>query len=379
MRPVSSFAIPAREAGKFRQRLLAWFSECKRDLPWRRTKDPYRIWLSEIMLQQTRVAAVVPYFDNFVARFPEVGALARARGEAVLSHWAGLGYYSRARNLHRAAKDIVALHGGHFPREYEAAMALPGIGRYTASAVLSIAYGRPLAVLDGNVARVLARIGAMRGDIRAPVRWQELEDTAQGLLAVHTPGDWNQAMMELGATLCAPRSPRCEDCPVARWCQARKLGLTGQIPESRKKRATVQVTLAAAVLVDPRGRTFLVRQTSSDAALFSRMWQFPALETTATEVSDLAKYLHAEFGVAMNSQMTPLKTARHAVTFRNIRLEPFVVRVARLPQVKGSRTPKLERLGNLPVSNATRKIIDAAVAHCEKPPRSLRHIHTTSG
>jgi A/G-specific adenine glycosylase len=379
MRLVSTFAIPAREAGKFRRRLLAWFSERKRDLPWRRTKDPYRVWLSEIMLQQTRVAAVVPYFDNFVARFPDVGALARARDEAVLSHWAGLGYYSRARNLHRAAKDIVTLHGGHFPREYEAAMALPGIGRYTASAVLSIAYGQALAVLDGNVARVLARIGAVRGNIRAPARWQELEDTAQGLLAVDAPGDWNQAMMELGATLCAPKSPRCEDCPVARWCQARKLGLTGQIPESRKKRATVHVTLAAAVLVDPRGRTLLVRQTSSDAALFSRMWQFPALETTTNAASDLAKYLRKEFGVAMNDHMTPLKTARHAVTFRNIRLEPFLVSVARLPQMEGARKPILKRLGNLPISNATRKIAGAAVAHCAKPPRDLRHIHTARG
>src|ERR1700726_3117349 len=168
---------------RFREQLLGWFRQFKRDLPWRRTKDPYRIWLSEIMLQQTRVAAVVPYFESFLARFPDMRALARARAEAVLSHWAGLGYYSRARNLLRAAQEIDARHDGRFPREYDAALALPGIGRYTAAAVLSIAYDKPLAVLDGNVARVLARLGAVRGDLRAPALWGKLEATAQSLLA----------------------------------------------------------------------------------------------------------------------------------------------------------------------------------------------------
>jgi A/G-specific adenine glycosylase len=373
---VSMVTIPAREIGKFRHSLLAWFALRKRDLPWRRTKDPYRIWLSEIMLQQTRVAAVVPYFNSFVARFPDVQALARARGEAVLSHWAGLGYYSRARNLHRAAKEIAALPDGHFPREYDAALALPGIGPYTASAILSIAYDQPFAVLDGNVARVLARIGAARGDLRAPARWRKLEATAQRLLGGETPGDWNQGMMELGATVCTPKSPRCGECPVAQWCRARKLGLTQQIPESRKKRPTVQVTLAAAVLVDPRGRTLLVRQASSEGALFSRMWQFPALETQANAASDLAKYLRKEFGATIsqrvkgpgNGQMIPLEPSRHAVTFRNIRLEPYLIHVARLPQIDAGRTPILKRLGNLPISNATRKIADAAIAHCAGLP-----------
>ena len=355
--------IPARDLGKFRTRLLAWFAERKRDLPWRRSKDSYRIWLSEIMLQQTRVAAVVPYFDRFVARFPNMQALARARSEAVLSHWAGLGYYSRARNLHLTAKEIVALHDGLFPRGHEAALALPGIGRYTAAAVLSIAYDEPLAVLDGNVARVLARLGAVRGDLRRSALWRKLEDAAQDLLATEKPGDWNQAMMELGATVCTPKSPLCQDCPLATWCQARKLGLTNQIPESRKKRAVVQVALAAAILLDPQERTLLVRHSGTSGALFSRMWQFPALETTRDPASQLSKYLRHEFGIAFNGKMTPLKTARHAVTYRNIRIAPFVVRVANLPAIGGAQTPLLHRLGKLPISNATRKIANAAVAH----------------
>jgi A/G-specific adenine glycosylase len=368
---VSIVALSAPETGKFRRRLLAWFSARKRDLPWRRTKDPYRIWLSEIMLQQTRVAAVVPYYNNFLLRFPDMQALARARAEAVLSHWAGLGYYSRARNLLRAAQQIDARHGGRFPSEYDAALALPGIGRYTAAAVLSIAYGQPLAVLDGNVARVLARLGALRGDLRAPALWRKLEATAQDLLARRTPGDWNQAMMELGATICVPKSPKCGECPIAKWCRARKLGVEEQLPDARKKRAPMKITLAAAVLMDPRGRTLLVRQASNDGALFSRMWQFPALETRVDAVSGLANYLRKKLSLKIaDKEMIPLKTVRHTVTFREIRLESFLIPVERLPQIAGARTPLLGRFGHLAVSSATRKIAGAAIAHSKNPLRA---------
>jgi A/G-specific adenine glycosylase len=363
---VSILALAKPETERFRRRLLAWFAARKRDLPWRRTRDPYRIWLSEIMLQQTRVAAVVPYYENFLARFPDMQALARAREEAVLSHWAGLGYYSRARNLLRAAQEIDARHGGRFPREYDAALALPGIGRYTAAAVLSIAYDEPLAVLDGNVARVLARLGAVRGDLRAPALWQKLDAMAQKILARKTPGDWNQAMMELGATICTPKSPKCGECPVAGWCRARKLGIEEQLPDARKKRAPVKITLAVAVLLDPHGRTLLVRQAGNDGALFSRMWQFPALETRPDVGSSLTQHLREKFGVkVVDGQMVRLKTARHAVTFREIRIEPFLIRVKRLPKIDGARTPLLGRFGRIPISSATRKIADAAVAHSE--------------
>jgi A/G-specific adenine glycosylase len=368
MPPVSVLTIPLKEIPKLRRRLLAWFVDRKRDLPWRRTRDPYRIWISEIMLQQTRVAAVIPYYEQFVAKFPTLRSLARARTETVLGRWAGLGYYSRARNLHLAAREISARHDGHFPRGYEASLALPGVGRYTAAAVLSIAYDEPLAVLDGNVARVLARLGAVRGDLRAPALWRELESTAHKLLARQAPGDWNQAMMELGATVCTPNSPRCGECPAAAWCRARKLGIAEQLPAPRKKRATLHVTLAAAVLLDPQGRTLLVRQTSGGGALFSRMWQFPALETTTDAASDLARYLHKNFKITVNGDLTPLESARHTVTFRDIRLVPFVFRVARLPRIEGARTAALGRLGNLPISSATRKIARAALADLAKPP-----------
>jgi A/G-specific adenine glycosylase len=359
--PVSLLKIPAAQIPKFRRRLLSWFAERKRDLPWRRTRDSYRIWLSEIMLQQTRVAAVIPYYERFLSEFPNMQSLASARTDRVLANWAGLGYYSRARNLQRAAKEMVSRHAGNFPREYEAALALPGVGRYTAAAVLSIAYDAPRAVLDGNVARVLARIGALRGELRAPALWRKLEATAQDLLAASNSGDWNQAMMELGATVCTPRSPRCGECPIEKWCRARELGIAERVPSARKKRATIEVTLAAAVLLDPRGRTLLVRQLDGDGALFSRMWQFPALETTGADApAALAGHFREKFGMAIKGALMPLATARHAVTFRNIRLQPYLIRVARLPRVTGARIVALRQIRRLPISNATQKIADAA-------------------
>src|SRR5216684_5503580 len=222
--------LQGRELAIFRKQLLAWFRQFQRDLPWRQTKDPYRIWLSEIMLQQTRVAAAIPYYERFLKRFPDIHALASAPEEEVLCLWSGLGYYSRARNLQKAAQQIVAKHGGQFPTRLDEALALPGIGNYTAAAILSIAFGEKLAVLDGNVARVLARLGAIRGDLRESRRWQELQETAERLLEPKSPCDWNQAMMELGATLCTPKSPQCLLCPVAQACEGRRLGLAESLP-----------------------------------------------------------------------------------------------------------------------------------------------------
>ncbi len=240
--------LNGRDLASFRYQLLDWFRRFQRDLPWRRTKDPYRIWISEIMLQQTRVAAVIPYYARFLARFPNVRALAEAQQEEVLRLWSGLGYYSRARNLQKAAQQIVARHGREFPRDEEAVLALPGVGRYTAAAILSIAFGAKHAVLDGNVARVLARLGTIRGDLRESRRWQSLQETAGKLLAPNSPGDWNQAMMELGAIVCTPRAPQCLLCPIAKFCRARKSGDPESFPEKRKKRKPVQIILAAAVL-----------------------------------------------------------------------------------------------------------------------------------
>ena len=354
--------LPARHIPKFQGALLAWFRRRKRDLPWRRTSDPYRIWLSEVMLQQTRVGAVAPYYRRFVGLFPTLRALARARPDQVLRIWGGLGYYSRARNLHRAAKEIVARHAGRFPHDPEFALALPGVGRYTAAAVLSIAYGARLAVVDGNVARVLARLGALPGDLRAGRRWKQLQGAAQELLAERAPGDWNQAMMELGATVCTPRAPRCTECPVSRWCRAYRLGIANEVPAGRAKRVPVRITLAAAVLLDPRGQTLVVKheEAGGAGALFSRMWQFPAVQVSRDAQGELARHLRVSLGLNVVG-LAPLAAARHSVTFRQVTLLPFLVRLDCLPRIPGTCTPPLAKLERLPVSSATRKIAAAAL------------------
>ncbi len=345
----------------FQSRLLAWFRAHRRELPWRASRDPYRVWVAEIMLQQTRIAAVIPYYDRFLHRFPDVRALARARQPEVLKFWSGLGYYSRARNLHAAAKTIVAQHNAEFPRDLKAALDLPGIGHYTAAAVLSIAYDEPLAVLDGNVARVLARLGAVRGDLRTPRTWQNLLKTADQLLARNAASDWNQALMELGETICTPQSPHCAACPISRWCKSHAQGLANEIPAPRKKRATVNIKIAAAILRDPQARTLLVKDTGAhDHVLFSRMWQFPAVEVKRNPRAELTNHLRATLG--MNGvTLEALPEARHGVTFRNVTLLPFLARVDQLPANAGThgRVLPLEKIARVPISSATRKIAAA--------------------
>lgn len=348
---------------KFQDRLIGWFRTNGRALPWRASRDSYRVWVAEIMLQQTRIAAVLPYYERFLARFPDVQSLAKARETDVLKLWSGLGYYSRARNLHRAAKQIVSRHAGKFPQKLDEALALPGIGRYTAAAVLSIVYNAPLAVLDGNVARVLARLRGVRGNLRSNRRWQRLNQLAQHLLAHSAPGDWNQALMELGETVCTPQSPRCDECRVSRWCGARALGLVDVIPAPRRKPAPVRMKIAAAILRDVRGRTLLVRDPGAhDGVLFSRMWQFPAVAVSRDAATELAAHLRVTLGIdcANGAPLQALRTARHGVTFRNITLLPFFARVEKLPRLPRTRIIALEHVTNLPVSSATRKIVVAA-------------------
>ncbi|HEV2102164.1 MAG TPA: A/G-specific adenine glycosylase [Candidatus Acidoferrum sp.] len=356
----------------FRKNLLAWFAQFQRDLPWRRTRDPYRIWLSEIMLQQTRVAAAIPYYERFLERFPNVEALARAPQEEVLRSWSGLGYYSRARNLQKAAQQIVANHNGHFPSDPEEALALPGIGAYTAAAILSIAFQKKFAVLDGNVARVIARLNAIRGDLRANGTWRILQKSADHLLQPRAPGDWNQAMMELGATLCAPRSPQCLLCPVSEFCEARKQGLVEVIPEKRSKRSTVEIALASLVLVDPRGKTLLLappKSTRKSAApddvhsLVSRMWHFPTISVQHGQAAaSLAKFAQETLfgGRRLKTTLSPLKKVRHAVTYRSITVLPFRLEVENLPKVSAAKVLPLADFPAVAISNLTRKVARAA-------------------
>jgi A/G-specific adenine glycosylase len=367
--------VDAHKITALRMRLLEWFHKYQRDLPWRRNRDPYRIWLSEIMLQQTRVAAVIPFYERFLEHFPTIAALAAAPEAEVLRLWAGLGYYSRARNLHRAAKEVVAKHGGDFPRSAEHTLALPGIGSYTAAAILSIAFGERHAVLDGNVARVVARLNAVHGDLREGARWQSLQATADALLAPDAPSDWNQAMMELGAMICTPKSPQCLICPVAEFCRARERGLTEVIPEKRKKRATEEIELAAAVFLDKQGRTLLLPPPEVDREhitqdevrpLVSKMWHFPIIAVKRDASRELTEFLKKFDVLNVNRskhKLEELRSARHTVTYRAIRLRPFRLEVDKLPWIAGAKAVSLSDLvsrSKVAVSNLTRKIGQAA-------------------
>jgi A/G-specific adenine glycosylase len=334
---------------------------------------------------------VIPYYERFLERFPDVQALAEAPQEEVLRLWSGLGYYSRARNLQQAAQQIVAKHGGEFPRRLEEALALTGIGAYTAAAILSIAYGQRLAVLDGNVARVLARLGAIRGDLREPQRWRGLQATADALLERDEPGNWNQAMMELGATICTPRSPQCLLCPVAEFCEARKLGIAEALPEKRKKRDAVTVTLAAAVFIDRKGRTLLLpppkkmggREDEKAAdhvpTLVSRMWHFPTIAASENPEMELLRNLQEMAGGgAAAFELVALQPVRHAVTYRDIRIFPFGIPCTKLPRLAGAKALALDNLASLPISNLTRKVAASALAVAKgKGPPSRRS--TTDG
>jgi A/G-specific adenine glycosylase len=258
----------------FSKLLAEWYRRGHRDLPWRRTADPYRIWVSEIMLQQTRAAAVVPYFERFLVRFPTVEALAAAPESQVLALWSGLGYYSRARNLRRAAMEIVG--AGAFPRDYESWRRLPGVGDYTAAAVSSIAFGEPRAVLDGNVLRVVARVEADASDIGAPATRERFRAVAQHWMGRHDPAVFNQGLMELGATICLPRNPRCSLCPVAAHCQANSSGAAAQFPV--KLRRTTPVRLEDTLLVVRKAGRILLRQRGADARRMPGFWDLPASE-----------------------------------------------------------------------------------------------------
>lgn len=254
-------------------RLLSeWYRLGHRDLPWRQSSDPYRIWVSEIMLQQTRAQAVLPYYERFLERFPTVEALAGSAEEDVLALWSGLGYYSRARNLRRAAQQVVEADG--FPREYDAIRALPGIGDYTAAAIASIAWRQPYAVLDGNVLRVVARVENDAADIGSPRTRERFREIAQSWLDHKDPGLFNQALMELGATVCLPRNPLCLVCPLASRCRALERGTVAQLPV--KLRRTEPVQIDGILLLVRNGQRILLRRNDPAARRLAGFWDLPA-------------------------------------------------------------------------------------------------------
>lgn len=296
--------------------LLVWYEKNRRDLPWRRSRDPYSIWISEVMLQQTRVDVVLPYFEDFVARFPTVEALASASLEEVLSRWSGLGYYRRARQMHAAAR-IVA-EQGVFPRSLATLRQLPGVGEYTAAAVGSIAFGLAVAVMDGNVERVVARLLALEGDPKRKENREILRAEAGRLLVQGSPGESNQAMMELGATVCIPKRPRCLVCPLVGGCEGSRRGEPERFPISADKRRTEEYRMVA-VVVEEEGRVLLYRRPES-ASILAGTWEVPwvVLEDSNLEGAPLPEELLQRRYGSRWLLGEVVAYVKHSITHRNL-------------------------------------------------------------
>lgn len=355
---------PEPNSAAVRRALLAWYRAKRRDLPWRRTRDPYAIWVAETMLQQTRVETVVPYYERFLDRFPSVEALATADRDAVLGLWAGLGYYSRARNLQAAAREVWTRHAGRLPDCVSELQTLPGVGRYTAGAVASIAFDRPAPVVDGNVARVLCRLLRIEKPLEsAPVRarlWEEAERFVRG----RHPGDWNQALMELGARVCTPRAPRCPTCPVRAHCRAHAAGEAEALPRRAPKRPP-RAARAVAALVQRRGRALAVRRPPS--GLLGGLWELPGGELDRGERPEeaLARALRERVGIEAE-RCEAAGVVDHAFSHRRLELHVFRVdrprgRV-RLSGYDAHRWLAPGSLGTLPLGTVTRKALAAALS-----------------
>lgn len=292
--------MPRNRDKEIPRRLIAWYKKNKRDLPWRKTRDPYRIWISEIMLQQTRVETVIPYYEKFLKRFPDIAALARAPLDSVLKAWEGLGYYSRARHLHEAARVIVTRFGGKIPDTKERLLQLPGIGEYTAGAVLSIAFEKPCAAVDGNVIRVIARLFG----IEDPVDGQDIKKKIGGialrLVPADEPGHFVQALMDLGSGVCAPRGPGCSICPLAAVCVAREKGVQEAIPAKKKAAAVPRRKAAAVVIRNEAGKVLMVKRPHR--GLLGGLWSFPgsALDRGDAPAAKLREALREELGLEVD-------------------------------------------------------------------------------
>lgn len=337
-------SVSSLDNREFTQHLTQWFKQAQRDLPWRRpenARDPYRVLVSEIMLQQTTVAAVVPFYERFLLRFPTLEALAAADVEEVLPLWAGLGYYARARNLHACARAVVERHGGSFPRDLNEVLALPGIGRYTAGAVTSIAFDAPSPIVDANVARVFTRIFCIEGDLKTPANqkllWSEAEKIIEERAEAALPSQLNPALMELGALICVPREPRCHACPVAEHCCARASGRENELPHATPKPVEVALHDVCAFMhrSTPEGVQVLLRRRPDEdgpQSWWRGMWELPrtTINSGAKESAGdaLRRLLQVELCLApdQNIKTGPcLKTMRHGVTHHRITLDCYVV------------------------------------------------------
>lgn len=333
--------------------LLPWYDENRRRLPFRGTKDPYAIWISEIMLQQTRTDTVCGYYTRFLARFPNVDALAQAQEQEVLKYWEGLGYYSRARNLHRAARIICEEYGGRFPSGYEAIRALPGVGDYTAAAVTSIAYGLAYPAIDGNLTRVLSRVHGVREDVDTPAVKRCIRELGEKNIDRRRPGDWNQALMDLGASLCVPGTPACAECPLQHGCDACMRGDADALPVRAAAKPPVPVEVGVG-LVMHAGRVLVLQR---EAALLKGLWVFVLNEGDVT-VQGMRKKV-SSMGMQA-SDITPLGEARHVFTHRIWNMKLYKIDVLQQPAKNIGQWVDAEALNALPLPTAVRAAREVA-------------------
>jgi A/G-specific adenine glycosylase len=351
--------------------LLDWYDRHGRTLPWRTSRDPYHVWLSEIMLQQTQVATALPYYQRFLRRLPTLEHLARARQATVLKLWEGLGYYSRARNLHAAAKQVVGEHDGQLPETVEQLQTLPGIGRYTAGAIASIAFGRDEPVVDGNVMRVLARLFCIDSDLRDARSRPPFWSLAERLLPTGRAGDFNQAMMDLGATVCTPRRPVCEDCPLQADCCAVRTGRVDQLPFKSKADPIPHHTVVAAVISRGRGRSRELLITRRDEqAMLGGLWEFPGgkVEPAETLSQALRREIREELGVTIRIGRT-IATVDHAYSHFRITLHAMAARIRTgqpIPrQGQAMSWVRPDQLDRYAFPAANRKIIETLVSQSQ--------------
>ena len=348
---------------RLRRGLLNWFEHNARDLPWRRQPTPYRVWVSEIMLQQTQVATVIPYYQRFLKSFPTFEALAAADEQTLLNHWEGLGYYRRARSMHAAAKQIADQYGGQFPLSFEDALALPGIGRYTAGAVLSISHDMRLPIVEGNTQRVFSRWIALRGPTSDSSASKLLWQVAATMLPRKNPGSFNQAAMELGALVCSPKQPDCEHCPVAGMCRARIAGLQAEIPGKVSRVAYEGRTEFAMVVSARRGKQqqlqYLLRPLP-EGGRWAGLWDFPrTTETSLDSPAAAAAQLSDRLGVNISPGLR-LITIRHSVTKYRISLHVHAAEINDPERVPGRpwRYKSIDEMSQLPMSVTGRKIAE---------------------
>jgi len=338
------------------QLLISWYDREKRDLPWRRTQDPFAIWVSEIMLQQTRVETVIPYYKKFLKRFPNLEKLAVSDVDDVLAAWSGLGYYRRARFLHAAARQI-ATEGGEMPSSAEGLKRLPGIGDYTAAAIASIAFGEAVPVLDGNVERILARLLGETGDVKRAAVRKELLQVARELLVADRAGDSNQALMELGAVVCTPKSPRCEVCPWTGRCVAQASGEPEALPTPRVQRARVRLQRTVFV-VEARGGTLMFRRPD-DRELLAGTWELPSIEGHPATEGECADALAKRYGGVWQVGVERGRV-RHSVTYRDLEVS---VRSAKLAATELSESDaeaewiREDEIDQVPLSSLVRKAL----------------------